>query len=299
MTGTITLGSTLPTITDSGLTITGPTASAGITIDGNNAVRVMVVDSGGTLNLNDLTIADGLADTGGGIQSAGTLTVINGTFSGNTDSGDTGGGIYSTGTLTVTDSTFTGNNSNHGGDGGGIHNGGGTLTVTNSTFSGNNATGEDGGGIADDSGTLTVTNSTFSGNTAATNAGGDISGTANVKGTILAGGTAANPNCSGAITDSGYNISDDNSCGFSGTSSVIMPTSAIGLDSTGLFDNGGPTETIALVSSTSPGSGPAIDQIPVTVCTDASGNPLTTDQRGYGRPRSSSAESFIVRHWCL
>ena len=54
-----------------------------VTISGNNAVRVFTVYSGETLNLNKLTIANGNADYGGGIDNLGTLYVSNGTFSGN------------------------------------------------------------------------------------------------------------------------------------------------------------------------------------------------------------------------
>src|SRR6516162_2409950 len=61
VTGTILLGSTLPQITDGHLTINGP-ALPGITIDGGGQVQVMVVASDATLNLNDLTIADGLVE---------------------------------------------------------------------------------------------------------------------------------------------------------------------------------------------------------------------------------------------
>lgn len=62
--GTITLGSQLPTITDAaGLTIVGP--AGGITISGNDAVRVFQVNTGATLNLQDLTIANGRANNAG------------------------------------------------------------------------------------------------------------------------------------------------------------------------------------------------------------------------------------------
>src|SRR5215467_9729220 len=55
--GTITLGSTLPQITDSLLMING-SASRGITISGGNAVQVMGTALGTTVSLNNLTIAD-------------------------------------------------------------------------------------------------------------------------------------------------------------------------------------------------------------------------------------------------
>ena len=58
-TGTITLTSALPHLTK-GVTITGPTSGAGITVDGNNAVVVFTVDLG-TVNLSNLTIQHGNA----------------------------------------------------------------------------------------------------------------------------------------------------------------------------------------------------------------------------------------------
>ena len=119
-----------------------------VTISGNHVVRVLFVNSGITLNLNELTIADGSGlYSGGGIFNGGALTVNNCTFSDNSASvtGD-GGGIYNdySGTLTVSNSTFSGNRANNR-SGGGIYNRG-TLTVRNSTFSGNSA-GAGGGGI--------------------------------------------------------------------------------------------------------------------------------------------------------
>jgi hypothetical protein len=135
ITGTITIGSRLPDITKS-LAIIGPGTAPGITLDGADKYEVMIVDSDATLNLSQLTIADGNAGVGG-ILNLGTLTVNDSTFDGNI--GNSGGGaIASFGTLTVTNSTFA---NNGGFDGGGIDNGG-TATVTNSSFNGNAASGQ-------------------------------------------------------------------------------------------------------------------------------------------------------------
>src|SRR5262245_16073021 len=77
--GTITLGSTLPSIADD-VTIDGSGQS--ITISGNYAVPVMLVNGVATLNLQNLTIANGKGDQGGGIINfGGTLNVTNSTFS--------------------------------------------------------------------------------------------------------------------------------------------------------------------------------------------------------------------------
>jgi hypothetical protein len=156
----IILGSTL--IISDDVTIDG--SGGDVTINGNNSVQVMLVNSGKTLNLNAVTIANGRSsffDFGGGIHNSGTLNVTNSTFVSNES--DAGGGIYNnTGsTLTVTSSSFVSNTA--AAEGGGIGNDG-TLNVTNSTFTGNTA-GNGGGGIFTYRGTLDVTNSTFLSNT--------------------------------------------------------------------------------------------------------------------------------------
>jgi predicted outer membrane repeat protein len=334
VTGAISLGSTLPPITRN-LTITGPTTSPGITINGNHLFQVMVVDSDATLNLDDLTIADGNAgdQQGGGIfvNPHGTLNVTDSTFSGN--SANVGGGISDLGgTLNVTKCTFSGNSAQNGVVGGGAIFGGGLLSVTKSTFSGNNSVvgggitiGGDasvtkstfsgnsavlGGGIYLDasdkanvtnstfsgnsateagggiykkvqSGSLTVTNSTFSGNTAS-NFGGALFGenVISLNSTILANSTSGG-NCAGMIADGGYNISDDSSCNFAKTGTANNGDSVNPLLAAGLDDNGGPTQTIALLQGS-----PAIDAIPLANCTDQSSPPIaiTADQRGMPRP---------------
>ena len=258
--GTISLGSVL-SITDANLTITGPTTSPGITIDGGGNHRVMVVLSGAT-HIANLTIANGNAFNGGGIYNAGP------------DTGKDGIILSDGGTLTVTNSAFSGNSAF---DGGGIYNDG-TLTVTNSTFSGNSAFDPGlGGGIYNDR-TLTVTNSTFSSNSAGSGGGIASGGSTVLKGTILANESSGG-NCAGPITDAGYNISDDGTCGFTKTGSASNGDSVDPMLAGGLSNNGGPTFTIALLMGS-----PAIDAIPKADCTFANGDPLTTDQRGYVRP---------------
>ena len=70
--GTILLLLTLPDVTDAaGLTIDGTGQS--ITVSGNHAVVVMVVNNFGLLFLHNLTVAD--SGNGGGIINAGTLSV--------------------------------------------------------------------------------------------------------------------------------------------------------------------------------------------------------------------------------
>jgi hypothetical protein len=100
--GTITLASTLPTVTDpEGLTIDG---GGDVTVSGNNRVRVLQEANGAKLALKNLTIAGGysgdLTDGGGIYNGGGTLTVTNSTFSGNTAS-QFGGSVYNRGELEV------------------------------------------------------------------------------------------------------------------------------------------------------------------------------------------------------
>jgi hypothetical protein len=148
------------------------------------------------------------------------------------------------------------------------------MTIVNSTFFDNSAS--EGGGIDNDNdGTLTVTNSTFSGNSASTEKeGGGINnrGHATVKGTIL-GNESTGGNCA-HVTGGGYNISDDVSCLFGGTS--INNSETLNLDPSGLQNNGGSTETIALEAGSE-----ATDFIPIAACTDQESppQPLTSDQR--------------------
>jgi CSLREA domain-containing protein len=284
VTGTISLGSTLPTITDTGLTITGPAGSPGITIDGGSSVQVMAVT--GTATLQTLTVAHGSsATTGGGIFNSGTLTLTNCTFSANS-AATLGGGIdNSGGTMTVADSTFVNNSA--GADGGAIFNdSNSTLTVTNSTFSANTSVDFGGGIFNGHNAILKITNSTFSANSTSASDGGGVEnflGTAILKSTILAAEPSGG-NCAGSgtppVTDAGFNISDDGSCGFGATS--VNNSATLHLDPAGLQNNGGPTNTIALEPNSQ-----AVDFIPIADCTDQSSPtplPVTSDQRGLPRP---------------
>jgi predicted outer membrane repeat protein len=247
-----------------------------------------IYNDGGTVAISNSTFSGNYTvGYGGGIENlSGTMTVTNSTFFGNLapyrNTGE-GGGIYNNynATLIVTNSTFSGNHSNM--DGGAITSYG-PVTVTNSTFSGNLARR---GGAVYGNGEVAVTNSTFSGNFSYLY-GNAITGVT-VKSTILAdtfdkdifhpNGHKKVANCAAYITDAGYNISDDQSCGFSATGSLNGTNPQ--LDPTGLSNNGGPTLTISLLAGS-----PAIDAIPVADCTDQASppNPITTDQRGFPRP---------------
>jgi hypothetical protein len=105
---TITFNSSLNgdtiTLTQGVLTLSGAgsgtiTINGGneITVSGNNLSEVFKVDSGVSAVLTGLTIEDGSATDGGGINNAGTLTLNNSTITSN--AATYGAGIYNTGTL--------------------------------------------------------------------------------------------------------------------------------------------------------------------------------------------------------
>ena len=297
---TITLSSTLPIGTS--LTISGPGAS-NLAVSGGGSVQVFSIGSGVTATISGVTIKNGSAPFGGGISNEGTLTISDSALSGNRATGE-GGGIFNGSGLTVNNSTLSGNSAF---DGGGISNLGG-VTVTNCTLSGNSAA-QFGGGISSlaTSGSVDVTNSTLSGNSASVGGGlfsggllavtnGTLSGNsagigggiANV-GTLLAkttivANTISGGNCYPGIAafSFGHNLSDDATCAFYQASDLNSTPS--GLDPNGLQDNGGPTQTIALVVTS-----PAVDAVPVSPtndCTALDGvTPVSTDQRGVARPQ--------------
>ena len=118
----------------------------------------------------------------------------------------------------------------------------------------------------------------------------NASGPTTLKNTIVANGPSSGGNCSGTITDDGYNLDSGTSCGFQGTDPTkhsLFTTDPL-LDTNGLQDNGGPTKTIALQPNS-----PAIDAIPDT---NGSTNPgcdeagVTTDQRGVERPQGPACD---------
>jgi parallel beta-helix repeat protein len=215
----------------------------------------------GTLTLTDCTVSGNSADSlGGGLYtgSASTATLTDCTVSGN--SANSGGAISSFGTVTVSNSTITGN------QGGGIVNFG-TLTVSNSTLSGNSTNFYGGGIYMNSPYPVTLTNVTLTANRT-TNLGGGLyvyQGTPVLHNMLIAGnfsgatGTTAD-DVYGSLDASGdYSLIGDGT-GMSGLSNGVNGNQVgrasapidpkLGL----LQDNGGPTQTMALL----PGS-PALN----------------------------------------
>jgi hypothetical protein len=140
-------------------------------IDGGGVNTVVAISTASAhVSLSKMTIRNGFAATGGGINNSGRLTISNITVSGNRTHPycfARGGGINNSygGRLTINNSTLSANSASghcmHGSAAGGGISNGGTLTIDNSTLSANSAPSS--GGI-DNGGTLTVNNSTLSEN---------------------------------------------------------------------------------------------------------------------------------------
>lgn len=160
--------------------------------DGTPAFRLLDVAAGATLNLQDLTLQNGLAvdsalaAKGGAIFSQGTLSldtvnVQNNTVSSNSDGHGfdigqrpQGGGIYAlSGSVALTNCTLIGNSIIDSQDpaftfGGGLFVKNATATLVGCTFTGNTSLAGGGGGLDVSSGaTATLTGCTFAGNSVA------------------------------------------------------------------------------------------------------------------------------------
>ena len=229
--GIITLGSTLPIVTDAaGLTIDG--VGNTLTISGNNLVRGIIVNSPASLTLNNLTVANGATVTyGGAIANYGTLTITSSVFSGNHNSAYDGGAIYNqSGTVNIDTSTFSGNSSAHGG--GGIYSLAGAVTITDSTFSDNTA--GEGGGVYSYDCTLNIYGSMFSGNNTPNGSGGgvySIYGPSIITNTTFSGNGASYGDGGGGIYSRDGSLSITNSI-FSSNTATGSPGGGIYNDAT-------------------------------------------------------------------
>ena len=280
-----------------------------VTLSGNNGTGSQgggaIHANGGTTNANDSTFTNNTENGGGGgggiyANNGATVNVIDSTLTLNSATSNLGGAIatgYSgVNNINVSGSTLNNNSAN---TGGGIGIGAGTVIVTNSTISGNTASNA-GGGIAGGNGTVTLNNVTITGNTANNQGGGVYSfATVNYNRSIVSGNFAS------ASYDSGYevlnwgtdNANNDNVFGrsdittaraFGGgsfvpgandtnaTSNGGTPTALNAILSTTLANNGGPTQTHALVAGS-----PAVDTAASPACAAVPINGF--DQRGYPR----------------
>lgn len=267
-------------------TITGP--AAGVTISGNNASRVLNVDSGVMAAVSNVTVTDGNGDGywGGGVLNSGFLTLTNDTISGNT-AGYVGGGIYNSETpgakLILTDVTIANNSAAN--DGGGLFNDQ-TALLTNVTISSNSA--PIGGGIVSNFHSEITTNleNITVANNSAVSAGGGIlnaggSGQVSLANTIIAGNTIGSsgtgPDIDGSVTSLGNNLigqSDGSSGWIAGSDQTGTTASPLSADLGSLANNGGSTQTLL----------PATNSPAVNAGSNALvPNGVTTDQRGLPR----------------
>ena len=272
------------------LTIKGPSLAANkVTISGNNASRIFNVSTGSGLTITNLTISGGQGvGFAGGILNNGTLTVANSTLTGNNASTD-GGAIATSASavsLSLINTTISGNTAN--GNGGGVVVLGGTMSSINSTITNNKADNDNdsngtGGGIAASAGTTTLKNTIVAGNfneDGVTDSADDISGTVDASSSFNLIGTGG----AGGLTNGGNN------------NQVGVASPGLGA----LADNGGPTQTHALLS-TSPaieaGSNANLPTDALDLDGDANtAETLPVDQRGPAFPRvADSADADVIQ----
>ncbi len=274
---------TPPVVTLSDLTIENDPSGNGVLITGggsltvehvtisNNSLSGIRVASASAADVMDSTISNN-SSTGLWVDPGNTATVERSTISQNSASG-----VYDAGTATIVRSTITGNTAFAGA---GIRViSGGNLVVADSTLS-NNAAQNIGGALGND-GTTTVEQSTISHNSST---GGSAIATLNnnvtLAGDILAKQTTGS-DCRAAsgLADAGYNLDDDGTCisstspgagSHSGTTADGSSTYGAVLDAylaNALANNGGPTQTVAILNAPSPATpqpNPALAVVPAT-----------------------------------
>lgn len=250
-------------------TITGMTIRNGNPGTGPTGHHGGAIFNGDFLALKDVVITGNAAEmVGGGIANIGDLTLSDATVSGNT-AGTRGGGIDNAGAARLIAVTVSGNTAP---SGGGIASDGDDFSLTNVTVSGNTASAS-GAGL-DIEFTASLTNVTVSANTAPFGGGIANFGTATLRNVITAGNGGGD--CGGpvSVTSAGHNLDGDGSCTLTGMGDLA----AVDPRLAPLADNGGPTETHALLDGS-----PAID---------AGGDcpPPATDQRGDPRPTDGDGD---------
>ena len=291
----------------------------GAILNGQNATRVMEIDGTGggiTVNLSYLTMENGNGSGanesgwGGGLLvyaesgNQATVNISNSTISSNSASG-VGGGIENdsqgdgNAIMTINNSAIL-NNLATGGYGGGIENdgrflGNSTLTINDSTIADNTASNGGGAGVSNDAfggdTILTINNSTISGNSGSINVGGICncngaggSATMTIGNMILDGNTLngfeSDLNNGGVINDNGYNLFGS-AGGYTGIAAGDINYAGIisNVLNTTLANNGGLTQTLALVAS-----GPAVGN------GGSNTGGYEIDQRGYARDLSGNID---------
>ena len=293
---------------DGNITITGSTFSNNTALYGGGGAFYITDDVTGDVSISGSTFSDNDAVYYGGAifaSNGGSFTISSSTFSGNYSSAR-GGALYmgsDAQVITITDSLFVDNTAASEGGAIDFDADDQVVTINNSTFV-DNTSGSDGGAIWKEAGgSLTINMSTITENSA-TNGGGvwfydtvnDVQADVTITGTILAGNTGT----AGAVDDLGTSDTavspaatvSDSILGV--VEATITVTASNNIDATAsgfvlgldaLADNGGATETMALLTGS-----PAIDAGPATVPTFA-GNGF--DQRATPYVRVYNGQSDI------
>jgi predicted outer membrane repeat protein len=169
----------------------GHSASCGA-IDNRSAMTI-------TASTLDTNYAQNNFTSGGAICNGGTLTINYSTLSNNSSGGNNagyGGAIFNyAGTLTVTNSTFAGNSATT--SGGAIYSQGGTVQISNSTF-GNNPETIGGGGALSNAGSSVLIQNSIVANSAN---GGNCAGTITSDGYTLSSDSTCNFSSPGDLSN--------------------------------------------------------------------------------------------------
>ena len=309
-----------PLVPQRSLSIDGSDAP-GLILDGGLIDRVLIVDSGLSVDLAHLTVTNGFGfQLGGGILNNGDLTLDHVTVTNNTMVTDVGqfwqggAGIYvgDGGSLSLIDSTVSDNDS--GNAGGGVYAFFNTeVTINRSTISGNVA--QDVGGGLRSLGNVTVLNSTLSGNAAISWHGGAAfltDGVTEVVNSTIAdnsspGGTAGgffvgtfgDSSASLGLKNSIVSGNTDLDCfaGFFGAGAVSLTSGGSNIDSDGTCNLTGPGDqpgTDPLLGPLADNGGPTSTRAlpagsPAIDAADAASCPAT-DQRGVTRPQGAECD---------
>ena len=195
--------------------------------------------NGATTDLVSVDIISNMAVSGGGIHSAGSLTLTDVTVDDN--DATWGGGIsIDDGSVTLDRVTISNNTSSN--NGGGFYNFGVAASLANVTISGNSSSSNSGGGLWTNQ-AITATNVTIAHNSS--NAGGagiHAQGGGNV---TLTNSILHNPsglNANNSLISGGNNIDSDSSAGLGDPLDGFDPMLGT------LADNAGPTQTHALLT---------------------------------------------------
>jgi hypothetical protein len=291
---------------DNGIDVEGQ-STAGITsstVESNAQNGVLVDSRNDATGAPTVTVDRSTVDSNlhGGVDvEDGEGDVTGSTLDGNIGAGMVLDGAGASGSLTRSTVSNTDPFTDGGGDpfgGGVLVFPGGGVTIDTSTIYGNT-----GQGVFSDLGNTTIDNSTISGTRPPASgstapAGGiavdtaaapphapvpeaDSSAALTVTGTVVADNISVN-DCNGTVTDGGYNLDSDGSCGWTHKASISHGHARLGP----LAGNTGPTQTVLPAASSD-----AIDAIPAGA---ASCSTSAKDQRGVSRPQGHRCDIGAV-----